>query len=1280
MDNLFFMIVCAILIAFYLFIKLAIIFLNLKYKLNVSFQFERIFQLKNIEITKHEHSKSLKDSIKINSESLLAPKLHVKIDKLWISSCYLNRNIEERFILCINNFKIIQHNNNINNNNNNNSSIGYQSNRNNNNTLLVAFLLKHISHFATFYLTYIGSVCVNKLYFSIENNEIDHSISVDSCVDNFKIETCRQSSNNNNSIKLSLLNFEAKFKSFMSLNTNKLLILFNEKEKILNIEFDKTNINLNHNNNMLKLDYFTAANNTKQNKQENLNGLISCFKQFQIDLKLNRIVFNHKNEIINLKIVYDRFGRVQFFIKRITYSLLLLNNNTSKEKLHNFNTIEEEMLIDTNRIRLLDSFQCDYWPQLNEIQTKCSCFNFYVYDDNQIVKHLLEIISLKNNNNKSEKNDRFANNFKFKRFSLDLNDSYINFILSNDKNTIYKLGATKINYLNESNRIELNLKELILIKSLNKKLTNIDYVKNKNKFLNKSSKEKFFKHFWGNLLNVNSVCIKYKLDNHRCLSLLIDQVFIEYNIPSSLIDYLNSLSLFSNQHEQRQQQNQSNDESELLACNFKLKLRLNTLNVFFLYEQTYFICLQFIGFKMRRKNTSELNLMLENMSGVQHKKSDLETIDDNAMILIKNNLQQNEENLLCSIKTLYLSSQNANDEIYLTVNKVLLNWSFKSHFILNECIFKPLNSLLKNLRKEGSEEGSTKTQNYNDQFKCFKILVETNISMNLNLDYAQDSTKANDFNNQMMTKSTSTKTVYFNSKFLFIESVSIVLSDFYLNIKNNNEFDSSMSEISMFINANDNKKEQFFEIQNFKVDLKSFDKHLSQERKSIEMLCSLDSNRTISYEIDSIQVQFLFGYDFAKLIDHLLNLRKCIYKMHNLSKKEPKLIEPLSTLSYDFILKLGKFKIVIEDDPFEVKLAYNYALMSDEYLESIKRRQTLEQRRLIKENNLESKALELLVEKESKIYVKRSKSIYNTNNSTMLRKELFCICIENVKIYALSDLEWHGRQKCYDILIKIDECSPEPPPPPFSNTSMPQNFSILWCRYVNVNVTDLRFLFRDYTQPFLKITDLNLFGKLLGAEYFASARSLRQVHISVDNDLLLNHLNESSSSSKFTIERNMSPFKFYYDFCSKMSAFNYAYGPCWEGCMAQFNLMLDRIIHPSRDPSSKPLPWWDKSRLFLHGRFTSCIKQMHLIYHVSTNPYNRYENVRLVWNDLYYDWTNMKMQFKGDFDIYLNTESKYDDCRLLHLPNLVLVLDIEWICKAQCYQHYNKVIIFNFKL
>lgn len=82
-----------------------------------------------------------------------------------------------------------------------------------------------------------------------------------------------------------------------------------------------------------------------------------------------------------------------------------------------------------------------------------------------------------------------------------------------------------------------------------------------------------------------------------------------------------------------------------------------------------------------------------------------------------------------------------------------------------------------------------------------------------------------------------------------------------------------------------------------------------------------------------------------------------------------------------------------------------------------------------------------------------------------------------------------------------------------------------------------------------------------------------------------------------------------------------AYGACWEPAMAQFNMSMDLVNKPSVDPS-RPMTWWDKIRLLLHGRLTMYVKQMSWLYHASFDPYNTTEFMDWSWTDLILDWTN----------------------------------------------------------
>lgn len=121
--------------------------------------------------------------------------------------------------------------------------------------------------------------------------------------------------------------------------------------------------------------------------------------------------------------------------------------------------------------------------------------------------------------------------------------------------------------------------------------------------------------------------------------------------------------------------------------------------------------------------------------------------------------------------------------------------------------------------------------------------------------------------------------------------------------------------------------------------------------------------------------------------------------------------------------------------------------------------------------------------------------------------------------------------------------------------------------------------------------------------------------------------------------------------------------------MAQCNLSFEKVSTPSRDPSPV-MPFWDKMRLLFHGRLTMIAKQFTVLLHASLDPYNTTEEMELSWHNCGIVWTNAKWIFKGELNVCVRTASRYDDCRLLHFPNLKLTLKLNWICLANPNDHH----------
>ncbi|XP_069040535.1 bridge-like lipid transfer protein family member 2 isoform X1 [Lepisosteus oculatus] len=411
-------------------------------------------------------------------------------------------------------------------------------------------------------------------------------------------------------------------------------------------------------------------------------------------------------------------------------------------------------------------------------------------------------------------------------------------------------------------------------------------------------------------------------------------------------------------------------------------------------------------------------------------------------------------------------------------------------------------------------------------------------------------------------------------------------------------------------------------------------------------------NRTWVFEVPSLSVEFPYQYDFSKTFDEAINVQKWLKTLYHQpgSRTAPESLPP------DLVFRISQFSFVFLDDVFEIKLRDNYELMKDESKESAKRLQLLDKKvsDLRKQHGelLPARKIEELYtsleRKHIEIYIQRSRRLYA---NTPMRKALLTWTVSDLELVVLADQSLHGPERVREHMRDIDDISPYP------RDGLP--LVIQWCRAVKFKLNAFLVRIRDYPRYLFEIRDWELAGRLIGTEQDGHPRARRKQAVQLGHPW-----------GTVTVERNMPPLKFYYDFHSEISLYTIVWGPCWDPAWTLIGQAVDLLTKPTADPSP-PLTWWDKSRLLLHGRWVMDIDQANLHQLATEDPYNTTENMHWEWNKLNFDWKPGQFVYRGDMDVNVRTASKYDDCCFLHLPSLCMTLDLQWLCHGNPHDHHS---------
>lgn len=412
----------------------------------------------------------------------------------------------------------------------------------------------------------------------------------------------------------------------------------------------------------------------------------------------------------------------------------------------------------------------------------------------------------------------------------------------------------------------------------------------------------------------------------------------------------------------------------------------------------------------------------------------------------------------------------------------------------------------------------------------------------------------------------------------------------------------------------------------------------------------MKKNRVLSLAFGSIRISFPYKYDFADTFnERFITMTKWLRQLHGKKNKS-------ESVAFDVSLDVRHVSMELEDDPFEVKLRNNYELLEDEHSESEKRLQALEEtierlrtKRKVTDKVLNKMRVDLEVKKHE-IYIKRHRQLYQTSNQ---KRKLFQVQAENFSVKLAADITLSSQEKMIRIIrTDLDPVSPFPEDLRFSN---------MWCRQILLSVSSLICRLRNFPQPMMEMTNMCMSGRILGAEQEAGHRSRRICFVDMGPE-----------TPGIAIERTMPSLKIYHDVKMKTTSMSYCHGATWDPVLAQLSLCFEKINKPSRDPSPS-LPWWDKMRHIFHGRLIIESQSLSLFFHASLDPYNSTELIEISFTKSTIDWLIGKILIKGNIDLLVHTASKYDECKIVQLPNTSAHIYLNWDCIGNPYDHHSGV-------
>lgn len=214
-------------------------------------------------------------------------------------------------------------------------------------------------------------------------------------------------------------------------------------------------------------------------------------------------------------------------------------------------------------------------------------------------------------------------------------------------------------------------------------------------------------------------------------------------------------------------------------------------------------------------------------------------------------------------------------------------------------------------------------------------------------------------------------------------------------------------------------------------------------------------------------------------------------------------------------------------------------------------------------------------------------------------------------------------------------------------------FTELLGRTVSLDLRDTCVQIRDFSFPLLKAGTLHFSGPLIFAEQSTS-------------DLFCLHKGWVVGATSTTVVKSLAPVKIYQSLRCDAFDVELNYGVATIPALADVSNAAARLSSDSLDPA-KPLPWWDKLRYKVHGKFVGSLNSVRLRLLADHDPHAFNNNMIVDATQLELDLDGNHWDMTGrDINMKLVTPSHLADT--VYFPVLSLVAIMQWNSKQT--SHY----------